>query len=105
MNFTGNEGQFVTLEEASHWTATFRESPNFDGVHAHFYGINKIKDLLKQTGCVGLRIYRAIDDTNAPVLVLVGTDGEGNDLTNGLILEKGTACPPMCGGGGNPLQG
>jgi len=105
MSFNGNEGQFVTLAEASQWTANFRETSCFQGIHAQFYGKSKIQDILRQPGCVGIRVYRALDDLGVPIVVLVGTDANENDLYNGLILEKGTQCPPYCGGDGNPLQG
>lgn len=105
MSFTGNEGDFITVTQGSQWTANFRNSANFDGVKAQFYGKSKLNTVLRQTGCVGIRIYRAIDDTGAPVLVLVGVDVNENDMHTGYILEKGNACPPYCGGGGSPLQG
>jgi len=109
MSFNGNEGEVISLETASGWTANFRNSGTFDGINAIFYGMNKISSILNQEGCVGIRIYRAIDDDHNPVLVLVGTDENENDLLDGIIVERGTSCPPMCGGGGglppNPLQG
>lgn len=100
MAFNGEEGQIITLTQASAWTANYRNSANPDSVHAQFYGKNKLKTILNQTGCVGIRIYKGIDDNGAPVLILVGTDANENDMTSGYILERGIGCPPYCGGGG-----
>jgi hypothetical protein len=108
MSFNGNEGEHITLNSAISWTSNYRNSGNFNGINAIFYGKNHIKDILAQPGCVGIRIYDAIDDAGVPVKVLIGTDANENDLLNGLIIERGTPCPPYCGGGGgvtNPLQG
>lgn|SRR5574343_611029 len=105
MSFNGNEGTFITLEEATQWTANFRNSGNYDGIKAQFYGKNKLLEILNQPGCVGIRIYRALDERNNPVLVLVGANSAENDLFTGNILEKGCSCPPFCGGDESPLQG
>lgn len=99
MAFTGNEGEMVSLEDASRWTSKYRNSEHFDGVNAIFYGINNLTSLLNQRACQGIRIYKAIDDDGNPVMVLVGADEDGNDMTDGLILERGIGCPPNCGGG------
>lgn len=106
MAFTGDEGEMVSLEDASKWTSNYRNSEYFDGVNAIFYGINNINSLLNQEDCKGIRIYKAIDDDGNPIMVLVGANGDGDDMTDGLILERGVGCPPNCsGGGGSPLMG
>jgi len=106
MSFNGNEGQMVDLSDAAGWTKTYRNSSNYDGVNAIFYGKNKLNTLLGQEGCVGIRIYKGIDDSGVPVMVLVGTDANENDILGSYVLERGTPCPQNCGGGGttNPLQ-
>lgn len=107
MAFTTNEGEFISLADAISWTTNYRGSQYDNGTKSQFYGKSKIAQILQQPGCTGLRIYYAIDNTDTPVLVLVGTNIDGNDLQTGLILERGFPCPPACGGGGgvNSLQG
>ncbi len=100
MAFNGDEGQQISLSDASSWTANYRNSSGDDGVHAQFYGKNKLKNIVNQTGCVGIRIYKGIDSQGVPVLILVGTDADENDMTSGYILERGVPCPPYCGSGG-----
>lgn len=95
MSFTGNEGAYITLTQGNAWTANYRNAhPN--SVKAHFYGKTKLQEVLNQSGCVGIRIYRAIDDTGVEELVLVGVNANGSDLTGGLILDRSFACPPYC---------
>lgn len=95
MAFDGNEGEEITLSQASEWASNYQQN-NEGAVKAHFYGKNKLADILDQAGCMGIRIYRAIDDNGADVLVLVGADAHENDMTGGVILEMGVRCPPRC---------
>jgi hypothetical protein len=56
-----------------------------------------VQQLLAQKGCEGLRIYYARDEKGTPALVLVAVDKDGNDMTQGSILEWSFPCPPFCG--------
>ncbi len=96
MSFNGNEGEFVTLNDASRWTANYRNTIQPGDVIAEFQGKEKLLELLNQEGCVGIRFYYAINDEGKKVLVLVGADSDENDMENGLILDKGDKCPPFC---------
>ena len=95
MSFNGNEGTYITLTQGNAWTASYRAA-NPNAVKAHFFGKVKLQEVINQTNCVGIRMYRAIDDTGALQLVLVGVTAAGVDLTGGLILEKSVLCPPYC---------
>ncbi|MBK7148064.1 MAG: hypothetical protein IPH78_04385 [Bacteroidetes bacterium] len=95
--FDGNEGTFITLSEGANMTSAYREA-NPDAIKGLFFGKNKLLDLLNQTGCVGIRIYFAIDDeTKEAGLVLVGAKENTNDITSGYIIDHGISCPPVCG--------
>ncbi len=96
MSFYGNEGEFVTLNDASRWTANYRNTIQPGDVIAEFLGKEKILELLSQEGCVGIRFYYAINDSGEKILVLAGADSNENDMENGLILENGYPCPPFC---------
>jgi hypothetical protein len=96
MSFNGNEGEFVTLNDASRWTANYRNTIQRGDTIAEFQGKEKLLELLNQEGCVGIRFYYAINDEGQKVLVLVGADRSQNDLVDGLILEKGDPCPSFC---------
>jgi len=68
-----------------------------------------VAGLLALEGCVGIRMYLAVNPQNMPTLVLSGVDGEGeNILGNGVavvaaksagkvvdvLLDEGQTCPP-----------
>lgn len=92
-----NTGSEITLEEAKDYTHAFQEE-NPGAIKSFYVGAKKLKRILEQVDCVGLRIYNGYDtdQNNKPNLVLVGVDENGEDLTNGVILEKLAICPPIC---------
>lgn len=103
MPFTGNESSAITLQQATDWTTTYR-TQNSGAVKAHFFGKNKLMDLLDQPNCVGIRAYYAIDDNGAKQLVLVGATADEQDLYTGLILDHSSPCPTFCATA-SPLNG
>lgn len=96
MAFTGQENHSISLTEASNLTRNYRiVNPN--SIKAGFFGRDTIERILAKDGCVGIRIYYALDDSSVPTLVLVGADANENDLVDGEIAERPTPCPPDCG--------
>jgi hypothetical protein len=96
MNYTGNEDHSISLAEASELTSNYRNAQTDDYIKAEYFGKNAVLDLLSQDACVGMRIYYGQDTAGVKKLVLVGVDGNGNDLVNGVILDKGFPCPMYC---------
>lgn len=96
MSFNGTEGSFVTLREASGWTANYRATISSGEIIAHFVGSEKVKAILDQEDCVGIRIYYGIDDDGKKNLILVGASADENDMVDGVIVEKLAGCPPRC---------
>jgi hypothetical protein len=103
MAFTGKEAEQFPLETAAQWTARFRDSIS-GGPIAHFFGKSIINSILSQEGCMGIRVYYALDENNVRQLIIVGADANENDMYTGIIAERSVICPPFCGGG-NPLNG
>jgi len=99
MSFTGSEGGFISLNDGADLTATYRtEFPN--GVKGHFFGKDKLQDLLDQTGAMGIRFYQGMDTTGAFKLVAVAADSSTDDILdamNPLILDQAVECPSTCG--------
>lgn len=91
-----NTGEVITLAEAIDFTHSF-QSRNPDELKSFFVGINKLNLILEQEDCIGIRIYNGYNtNTEKNNLVLVGVDEEGEDITNGVILEHLVICPPKC---------
>lgn len=103
MSFTGNENHDITLQEASEWTANYRNSVPAGTVIAHYFGKTAIQNILDQSGCVGIRIYYAINDLGEKQLVVVGVNADENDLYQGLLADKSRPCPNYCSAS-NPLN-
>jgi len=103
MAFTGNEAEKFPLVTATEWTKNYRKA-NPNGIKAHFFGMNIIKEILAQPTCVGIRCYYALDEKGIQQLIMVGADSNEDDMYNGIIAEVSYPCPPYCGNG-SPLLG
>lgn len=88
-------GETITLAQGIAWCKEFRtQFP--DDTRAFCYSKTNLNSILNQTSCVGIRIYNAIDNDGEACQVLVGIDSSGNDLTSGVILDRGDKCPMIC---------
>jgi hypothetical protein len=91
-----NGGKIISLGEAVKFTHAFQER-NPEATKAYYAEKKLVESLLQQIGCAGIRIYNGYDpDSNKANLVLVGVDKNGNDMTEGIILENLKFCPPDC---------
>lgn len=97
MSFTGKENHDFTLAEAAEWTKRYRDA-NPGATKGHFFGKDAIQAVLNQSGCVGIRLYYALDEKNAKQLIMVGVKSDETDMYEGLIKERSIPCPPICGG-------
>ncbi|MFD3001705.1 hypothetical protein ACFS7Z_15135 [Pontibacter toksunensis] len=97
MRFNGTEGEAIELAKAAAWTANYRKAGAADTAKSHFFGTQIIQSLLEQEGCVGIRMYYALDDDRKKQLILIGVDESGNDLESGLVADRSVVCPPDCG--------
>jgi hypothetical protein len=59
--------------------------------------------ILRQPGCVGIRVYPSLHEDGQQSLVLVGVDEKGNDMTGGEISNDPWQCPPFCPPDASPL--
>ena len=96
MSFNGNEGDFITLREGSEMTKRYRDTIQPGEVIGVFMGKEKIKAILDQSECKGIRFYFAVNDKGENTLVLVGADSNQNDMVDGLIADRLIECPIFC---------
>jgi len=110
--FNGSESGPIPLETAKEWTANYRASIKPDDTLAHYFGGDIIRRVLNETGCVGIRIYYAIDDKGKKQVLIVGTDANGDNLLpaqgaeakaddDPIIVDYSYPCPNYCPS--NPL--
>lgn len=96
MNINKNSSEVITLPEAETYTHGFQEAYP-EEIKAFFAGSNKLKQVLDQEDCIGIRIYAGLDKTtNRKNLVLVGVNALGQDMVDGTILEELNPCPTDC---------
>lgn len=94
----------ITLAEAAKMTKRFRELPLgqigqlLAGVKAYSFSKAAIQSVLNQDRCESIRFYLAVETLLPPkfTIVAVGVDVSGNDLLNGIVLDKSNACPHHC---------
>jgi len=95
--FTGNEDHSITLEEASDVTSRYKLSVGALGMKGGYFSKSALQAVLNQQDVVGVRFYYGISLTFSPVMVVVGVKANGDDVVNGLVLDKALMCPPNCG--------
>ena len=99
MELDENTGGEITLAEAQKYVSAFRAKFPKE-VKALFIGSARVKKILDQVDCIGIRIYNGYDsDADRLNLVLVGVDNQGKDMTNGVIMDKMKPCPVGCDSG------
>lgn len=91
-----NSGGEISLQEAQEMIGAFQRSfPEAN--KAYFVGSNHLKTIMNQEFCIGVRIYNAYDSVSeSNTVVLVGVDENGNDMKEGVIVDRAVICPPVC---------
>jgi hypothetical protein len=103
LRLTGSEDHSISLETAVRMTTRYRADAPAGAALAESFGRDAIAAILAHPRCVGLKIYHGVNDDGRQVVVLIGVDGDGDDITDGYIGDNGIWCPPVCGN--SPLDG
>lgn len=99
MSYSGLDvltGAVISLDEAEMLTGGYQN--NFPTEpKAYFIGAERLKQVLEQENCIGVRIYNGYDEAEGKKnLVLVGVNITTEDMTGGVILDKLAQCPNHC---------
>lgn len=87
----------ITINVAANLTANYRAAQTEDVyVKAQFFGKDALQAMLNESNSQGIRMYYGLSDLGVPRLVLVGVDQYGNDMCDGIVLDRGLECPPEC---------
>lgn len=95
----------ITLEQAIQMTTSYRSAKPDGMPNAETFTKESVLTLLQQPDCVSFRIYYGRKEDNTIHAILVGVNTVGEDIlsimneeeTEGIILEEGQRCPPICG--------
>lgn len=95
-------GSFITLSEAqtlvSNWInlqSSMSLAINESNPKAIAFGIDKLQQIIDQSGCVAVRVYNGYGQSKRN-MIFVGVDQNNDDMTSGYILDIGMPCPDAC---------
>ena len=87
----------ISKSEAVKKTKKYKEKkPKKDRFPTIAFHAEAYKRILEQPGCVGIRSYPAEDDVGTVSMILVGVDGDGNDMVDGALEQWPLLCPDVC---------
>lgn len=100
-----NSQHTITLAEAQILTHAFQNSPlAINQPISLSIPKSEIESLISQTECSKLRMYFGMNEQNMLTIVLIAADNNGNDITSGIILDRGDTCPVFCPPNPSPLM-
>ncbi|PHR28253.1 MAG: hypothetical protein COA38_12450 [Fluviicola sp.] len=95
MAFDGTEGGAISLPQGAALTKEYRLR-NPTAIKGHFFGKEILNQILEQEGCMGIRMYYALDpETGERELVLAGANEEEDDMLD-LVADLSSPCPTRC---------
>lgn len=99
MTFTGHEDHEISFNDAAILTKRYRDQMSSGDCKGGYFSRDAIESLLAQDGCVGIRYYYGLDQSDTQVLVVVGVDADENDLigNDNVCIEMSILCPEHCG--------
>lgn len=88
---------FISLNDAKALTYAYQNDSISDGQStAVKFQAQDLNDILDQDDVTGVRFYFSLNSSDKLTLVVVGTNSNGDDLTEGYLLNRGDLCPPSC---------
>jgi hypothetical protein len=87
----------ITLQEAEELTHAYQNDPEYQGKTVSCRIDNEAyQAVINQDDCIGIRTYFAKNSDNKLTIVVVGVDANGNDMTDGVLLNRALGCPNAC---------
>ncbi|WP_210517875.1 hypothetical protein [Hymenobacter terricola] len=99
MAFNGSEGSAIDISKAQEWNGNYRAAhPQPNEVYSYFFGCDILQKILKQPGCMGIRIYYGLDGSVSK-LVAVGANTDEDDQIYGtfIVADDVPSGPPRSG--------
>lgn len=105
--FNAQAGTPITAAEAKEYTKKYQKKYCENTTFANYCGRGAIQEILKNTDCVGLRMYRAINKLGKYGVIVVGVSSKGNDIVEikknvqaFALAESYSKCRDDCDNGG-----
>lgn len=93
--FTRNEIHSVSVAEVIDFINNYRLHSGPGAKPGGFFDKRAIQTILQQPNAVGMRYYYGLKDNGLPVLVLVATNADRNDLIDGEPVKVSILNPPV----------
>ena len=81
-----NVGEHIGYELGAKMVKDFYEKHNEGG--AHFIGKNIIQDIINQQGCIGVKLFRGLNENGNLAYVLVGVNEENQLILNTAVVTS-----------------
>jgi hypothetical protein len=92
-----NNPHVISLDEAKSMTHAYQNATQFQGLTvASMIDKDAYQLVIDQKGCVNIRTYFALNEAGTLTIVVVGVDDNGDDMTQGVLLDMATVCPISC---------
>ena len=114
--FNGSEGGPIALTIVTRWKKNYfdqqinRGVPKDEVMKGHFFGMDIIQKILNQPGCMGIRVYYALNEDMEKRVILLGAKADHSDMDPGngesvdgngnTAANFSVDCPPICPGNG-----
>jgi hypothetical protein len=87
----------ISLAEAKTMTHAYQSAQQFQGLTvASMIDKEAYQLVMDQPGCVNIRTYFGLNSQSTLTIVVVGVDDNGNDMTQGVLLDMANNCPVYC---------
>ncbi|HWK08263.1 MAG TPA: hypothetical protein VNS58_31775 [Puia sp.] len=80
-------GEEISHEMAADFVGAYHQA-NPNDTTGYTIGRNIIDQILAQPGCVGMRLYNALNEAGQKTLVYVAVDASGKDITKKVVVEE-----------------
>lgn len=92
-----NNPHVISLDEAKQMTHAYQNSTQFQGMTiACKIDKEAYQLVMNQPNCVSVRTYFGLNSEEKLTIVVVGVDAEGEDMTDGVLVNRGQDCPNFC---------
>ena len=89
-------GQLKSTKNVAPLTNVHQIAVSSSDVIAQYFGKGIVEKIMKQPGCVGVRMYYGKHADGKFGFVIVGVDKNGKEVTPNVLAGPASYCPPIC---------
>ena len=91
-------GQLKSTQKVTTLTNVHQITVSSNDVIAQYFGKGIVEKIMKQPGCVAVRMYYGKHANGKSGFIIVGVDKNGKDMVSTVLAGPTRICPPDCGG-------